>query len=235
MKKLVLIPTYNERDNIKKVLSLLPLGRGIIDVLVIDDNSPDGTADIVRNFQRDMSGVMLYVRPQKEGLGKAYVDAFRKVLRDYPEYTHVITMDADLSHDPTLIPHMCALAQNSDLVIGSRYTKGGGTQGWSTWRKFISRYGNLYTRLVTGMPITDITGGFNCISMGYLKKLPLDKLESFTGYTFLMALKDFLLKRGASYTEFPIIFKDRQRGHSKIPRNIIVEGLVTPWRIRSGG
>lgn len=231
MEPIIVIPTYNEKENIgpliKAVFKEIPGCR----VMVVDDNSPDKTAEEVKGLQYDFSNLILFERPGKEGLGRAYIAAFRKIIAEFPDAGCVITMDADFSHDPAYLKDMVKLASDHDLVIGSRYIKGGGTTGWELRRRLLSWGGNVYCRSITGMPAHDCTGGFNCFGMEWLKKLDLEKLLSYTGYAFEMAFKYNLWRRGAKIKELPIIFKNRTAGRSKISNQIIKEGFLTPWRL----
>ena len=229
---IVIIPTFNEAENIAKVLAEVFAAAPDVSVLVVDDASPDGTARIVRELQTVYPRLMLFKRPGKEGLGTAYIAAFRKILAEYPHDARVITMDADLSHDPRHIPEMVEQSRIFDVVIGSRYVSGGGTSGWELWRRLLSRGGNIYARAITGLSIKDCTGGFNCIALSYIRKINLSRVERFTGYSFIFALKFFLKEAGATFCEIPIIFANRRFGDSKISHNIIAEGILAPWRLR---
>jgi dolichol-phosphate mannosyltransferase len=230
MKTVIVIPTYNEKENIgpllEKIFALLPE----VFVLVVDDNSPDKTADAVREKQKKFGHLSLLVREKKEGLGKAYVDAFSRVIRD-SEVDKVVMMDADFSHDPERLPAFLATAAQSDVIVGSRYAKGGGTIGWELWRRVLSRFGNFYARLITGMPLADLTGGFNLMKADFLRKINLKELDM-SGYAFIMEIKSSLFIAGAKFFEVPIIFRNRREGESKISSHIIREGVIAPWKIR---
>jgi len=229
MKHIILIPTYNEVENIENIISRIMDNYSSIYLKVIDDNSPDGTGDVVRGLMAKYPRLSLLSRKEKEGLGRAYVNGFREVMND-PEVTHVFMMDADMSHDPVYLKEMIGLSSKYDLVIGSRYITGGKTVGWEAWRRFLSFFGNMYARTVTRIPIRDMTGGFNCISIKYLKKIDLDKVSS-SGYAFIMELKYALYKKGVSIKETPITFVNRSGGESKISNNIISEGILAPWKM----
>ena len=228
MNTCVVVPTYQERENIepfvRAVFAQLPSTR----ILVVDDSSPDGTAGSVRGMQAEFPALSLRVRPRKEGLGRAYVDAFELVLSD-ASVDRVIMMDADFSHDPADLPRL--LARTEDLVVGSRYIHGGGAEGWERWRRALSSGGNFYSRWVTGVPLSDLTGGFNAIRAARLRTLDLHRLKS-SGYSFQIELKFMLWKEGASAAEVPIIFHKRRSGESKITKHIILEGVLAPWRLR---
>ena len=226
----ILIPTYNERENVLALISRITDFMPDASVLVIDDNSPDGTGAAIRTLMAANSRVNLLSRPKKEGLGRAYLDAFRTVLRDN-KVEWVVMMDADHSHDPQYLPAMRAVVDSSDIVIGSRYIRGGGTLGWELWRKLLSRYANVYCRIITGMPVADATAGFNMLRASFLRAVPLEKLSS-SGYAFQIELKYLLHRHHARFAEVPIIFKERREGESKISRHIISEGLIAPWKMR---
>lgn len=226
----VVIPTYNEKDNIGGIiLAIFKMSPGI-NILVVDDNSPDGTSGVVKKMQAQYSNLSILERPSKQGLGRAYLDAFQAVLKNN-EVKHIIMMDADFSHDPKYLPEMLETAKNFDVVIGSRYVSGGGTVGWEAWRRFLSKFGNLYSRMVTGMPIFDCTGGFNLIKTNFLRKIDLSSV-SMSGYAFQIELKYLLWTAGAQFKEIPIIFKNRLNGESKISNHIIKEGILAPWKIK---
>lgn len=231
MASIVIIPTYNERPNIanliREIFRLLPN----IQILVVDDNSPDDTAVIVKELQNQFSALKLHVRSHKEGLGKAYLDAFDQIM-PRSDIEHIIMMDADFSHDPNRLPIMLEEASRYDLVIGSRYVKGGGSLGWTWKRKMLSFFGNLYCRVITGVPIHDFTGGFNVIRKDVLKQIPLSTMHA-SGYAFLIELKYLLWRHGARIKEIPILFKDRLQGESKISGHIVREGILAPWKLVS--
>ncbi len=231
MKTTIILPTYNEAGNItsiiERILSVVPE----VTILVADDNSPDGTADVVRSLTQKHKQVELFFRGKKEGLGRAYLSAFRHVLQR-SDVEFIVTMDADHSHDPEYLPAMLECAKTHDVVVGSRYCHGGGTQGWEFWRVVLSRFGNLYARFVTRTPVNDMTAGFIVLRASFLRSSPLERIE-LSGYAFLMELKYLLWRRGARMAEVPIIFKNRREGESKITNHIIREGLIAPWRLRS--
>lgn len=200
-----------------------------IHILVVDDNSPDGTADAVKELIAEHPNLSLLKRPVKNGLGGAYIEAFKKLLVD-EKVRNIIMMDADFSHNPKYLPEMLEEIKNYDLVIGSRYIKGGGITHWELWRRILSRGGNFYVRILLGRKIRDWSAGFNCIKASVLKRVDLDKIE-FSGYAFVSGLKYFLLRAGASVKEMPIIFEERRSGKSKMSGNIIREGFLAPWKL----
>jgi dolichol-phosphate mannosyltransferase len=226
----VLIPTYQERDNVeplvRKVFAIAPQ----VEVMVIDDSSPDGTAGVVRALQSEFPNLRLHLRPRKEGLAKAYLDAFVRALAD-PWVEAVVTMDADFSHDPGYLPEMIEKGQTHDVVIGSRYTSGGGVEGWEFWRRLLSAWANFYCRTITGMPVRDCTAGFMLARTAILRKLPQSAFSA-SGYAFLMELKYALWLAGGSFAEVPIVFRNRRSGESKLSGHIISEGVWAPWRLR---
>lgn len=231
MKTRIIIPTYNERENIIPLITeLLRLMPYEIRIIVIDDNSPDGTADLVRDHMVKEPRVSLLTRPGKLGMGSAYQAAFRKVL-DHGGDDCIVTTDADFSHNPKYVPELVKECQSHDLVVGSRYVKGGGIRDWELWRRVLSWGGNFYVRLVTGSPIHDCTAGFSCMRADFLRKVPFEKI-TVSGYAWWFALRQMFYRRGARIKEIPIIFTDRKLGQSKISTHIIYEGLIEPWRIR---
>lgn len=225
----IVIPTYNERDNIGVLLpQLLQIPR--CRILVVDDNSPDGTANIVTTIARDEPRVSLLSRPSKMGLGTAYIAGFRRALAEGAEY--LCEMDADFSHNPRYLPPLIEAAEtNYDLVIGSRYVPGGGTTDWGLLRKCISQSGNIYARLLLNLPVMDATGGFRCYRRRVLQTINLDNIHS-NGYSFQIELVYRAMRAGFRIGEIPIIFPDRRVGRSKMSRRIVLEAFITVWRLR---
>jgi dolichol-phosphate mannosyltransferase len=199
-------------------------------VLVIDDNSPDGTGEEVRSLMLKYPNLELLARPGKQGLGAAYKHGLAHTLAS-GDVERVIMMDADGSHAVEYLAAMLRASETNDLVIGSRYTKGGGIENWERWRYALSRYGNLYARTLTGLPVRDLTAGFLCFRGDLLSRMNLDRVGA-SGYAFLMDLKYHAIRdAGARVKEVPIIFKSRREGESKISHHIIREGLKTPLRL----
>lgn len=229
MKTVIVVPTYNEKKNIKFLVPELFKKIKDINVLVVDDNSPDGTADAVVILMKRFSKLSLLRRDGKQGLGKAYIHAFSEVLKD-PDVDIVVMMDADFSHDPEHLPHMLSKVKKGSVVVGSRYVKGGKTIGWELHRRLLSLGGNWYCRVITGMPIRDCTGGFNVFSSDVLRSIDFDQLN-FSGYAFIMGLKHALYMSGTEFEEVPIVFNDRIHGVSKISNKIIKEGIIAPWKM----
>jgi dolichol-phosphate mannosyltransferase len=229
---LVVMPTYNERENIVRTTrDVLALGLPL-DILVVDDSSPDGTADVVRELQANEPRLHLLVRSAKEGLGAAYVAGFRWALER--DYAFVFEMDADYSHDPKYLPGFLAAIQDADLVLGSRYKDGKiNVVNWDIKRLILSYGGNIYARMVTGLPISDATGGFKCFRRSALEALDLGKISS-GGYSFQIELTYKLWRKGLRIAEIPIVFTDREAGVSKMSGKIIREALFVLLKIRFG-
>ncbi len=230
MEALICIPTYNERDNIERLIEKLldlPLG---LDVLVIDDNSPDGTGAIVEEWSRKHSRVHVLHRPAKLGLGGAYIKGFKWALAE-TDAKFIFEMDADFSHDPAAIVEFLDQIRDSDLVIGSRYCNGITVMNWPLSRLILSVGANHYTRIVTGMPLYDATGGFKCFRREVLESLPLDSIVS-DGYSFQIEVNYHTWKRKFRIVEIPIVFSDRLIGTSKMSRRIVWEAAFMVWRLR---
>lgn len=228
---LVIIPTYNERPNITALLPLV-LEQPRLSVLVVDDGSPDGTGDVVATEVERNERVHLLRRAGKQGLGTAYIAGFRYALERDAQY--VFEMDADFSHDPQYLPSLLSAAETKyDLVIGSRYVRGGGTTDWGVIRQFISRGGNLYARLILGLPLQDMTGGFRCYRARALRAINLEGIRS-NGYSFQIEMAYRVHQAGLHVGEVPIIFPDRKVGTSKMSKNIVREALVNVVKLRLG-
>ncbi len=227
----VVIPTYNERENIGEIIPRI-LEYPRLRVLIVDDTSPDGTGDIVSHMATQDSRIGLLSRPGKQGLGTAYIAGFRRALAEGAQY--IFEMDADFSHDPAYLPKLLELAESQyDLVLGSRYVRGGGTTDWGVLRQLISRGGNLYASTILGIKIADSTGGFRCYNRQVLETLNLDAVRS-NGYSFQIEMVYRTLRAGFRVGETPIIFPDRRVGKSKMSRRIVIEALVTVWKLRFG-
>jgi dolichol-phosphate mannosyltransferase len=223
---MLIIPTYNECDNIATLVGRIRKAAGDEPVLFVDDNSPDGTADEIRRMQASDRNIHLLARPGKGGYGSACRDGMKKILAEnLAEY--VIQSDADLSHPPELLPRMIELLKTSDVVIGSRYVMGGGAENWDIRRRTLSFGANLYARTFTGVPVHDMTAGFVGYRAVVLRKIDLDSIRS-EGYAFLMEMKFNLHRKGTSFREFPIIFHEREAGKSKFNRKILYEGMRFP-------
>lgn len=227
MKVLVIVPTYNERENIAHFLDEVLEKR--VDVLVVDDGSPDGTAGLVRAHPMFGKGVHILERPRKLGLGSAYVEGFRWALA--MGYDLVLEMDADFSHDPDDIPRMIDMARQYDLVIGSRYVTGANVVNWPLRRLLLSYFANLYARTVVFMwDVKDLTGGFKCYRRRVLEAMPLEKIES-DGYGFQIETNFIARQKGFSIVEIPIVFTERRAGMSKMSKRIMWEAFWLVWRL----
>ncbi len=230
MESLVIVPTYNEKENIAEIIkAVLKLGRGI-EMLVIDDNSPDGTGAIVDAMAAVDPRIHVIHRPGKLGLGSAYITGFKWALANTGA-KYMFEMDADFSHDPNAIPQFLEAIQSSDLVIGSRYIRGISVVNWPLERLILSYAANKYTHWVTGLPIRDATGGFKCFRREVLEALPLDRIRS-DGYSFQIEVNFFCWKKGFRIAEIPILFVDRRVGISKMSKKIVREAAFMIWRLR---
>jgi len=229
MEKLIIIPTYNERDNIDPLLErLLALPFGL-EVLVVDDGSPDGTADRVKEWMAKSTRVHLLQRPGKMGLGSAYRDGFRFALEHGAEF--IFEMDADFSHDPDAIGDFLEAAKDSDVVLGSRYLHGVTVVNWPLSRLILSYSANVYTRVITGLPVADATGGFKCFRRRALEGVALDRVKT-EGYGFQIEMSFRCWRKGLRLKEIPIMFVDRRAGVSKMNKKIIVEAAWLVWKLR---
>jgi len=228
-KSLVCIPTYNEIENIDRIIpKVLSVAEGM-EVLIIDDNSPDKTGDKVEEMMRDDKRIHLIRRPGKMGLGTAYVAGFRYAMEN--NFDLVFEMDADFSHDPGAIPSFLEAVKEHDLVIGSRYSNGINVVYWPMKRLLLSYFANIYTKVITGLHISDATGGFKCYRIEVLKSIDLDKIKS-NGYSFQIEMTFKAWKKGFRLKEIPIIFMDRQSGTSKMNKKIIREAIFMVWKLR---
>jgi len=227
MRATVCLPTYNERENLEPMLlALHEVLRDGDRVLVVDDGSPDGTGEIADRLAGELGFVDVLHRPRKEGLGRAYVDAFRHVLETDAQL--VLEMDCDFSHDPADVPRLIAAAEaGADLVLGSRYVPGGGTRNWGLLRRAISKGGSLYTAFFLRMGVKDPTGGFKCFRREALERLDLDAITP-RGYAFQIETTYRVKQLGFRVVEIPITFADRTAGHSKMSRAVVVEAV---WRV----
>lgn len=227
----VIVPTYNERENIGELIPRV-LQYPRFRMIIVDDNSPDGTGQLVAEMAAQDSRLELIARPGKMGLGTAYLAGFQRALEDGAEF--IFEMDADFSHDPAYLPTLLAAAeQHYDLVLGSRYVRGGGTSDWGPVRQLISRGGNLYAGILLGLPVADATGGYRCYRRKVLEALDFAVIRS-TGYSFQIEMVYRSLKAGFRVGEVPIIFPDRRVGQSKMSRRIVVEALINVWKLRFG-
>ena len=228
----VVLPTYDERENVGAIVPAILAASPRVDVLVVDDNSPDGTGAIADELAAHDSRVHVLHRPHKDGLGPAYLAGFEIALRE--GYGRVLEMDADFSHDPAALPALLAVSQDADVVLGSRYVRGGGTVHWGWGRRLLSRGGNLYARSVLGVRIRDLTGGLKCFRREVLERIDLPSVTT-TGYAFQVELTWRALRAGFRVVEVPIVFVDRRVGRSKMTRTIVLEALWKVWAIRAAG
>jgi dolichol-phosphate mannosyltransferase len=228
---LICLPTYNEIENLPLMIAAIHDVISVVNVLIIDDNSPDGTGALADELAADDERVFVLHRTAKEGLGKAYIAGFKWALER--DYELIMEMDCDFSHQPRYLRDFITKADTADLVLGSRYVPGGGTQDWSWSRRMISRCGNTYARLILGLPFSDLTGGFKCFNRRVLENLALDEVMS-GGYVFQIELTYRAIERGFTIAEVPIEFPDRTRGQSKMNNAIVFEAMLNVWRLRMG-
>lgn len=222
----LVLPTYNEADNIEAfteaVRAKLPASARI---LIVDDNSPDGTGEIADRLAAESETIEVLHRPRKEGLGPAYIAGFKRALA--AGAGRVLEMDSDFSHDPAYLPRLLEAGEKADLAIGSRYVAGGGVGDWSALRRAISRGGSAYARLVLGVGVRDLTGGFKCFRREVLEAIDLDSIRS-RGYAFQVEMTYRAIERGFEVVEVPIVFRERRAGTSKMDRSIVLEAV---WRV----
>lgn len=228
-KTLVIIPTYNERDNLPRLIPEVLSEDGSIDILIVDDNSPDGTADFVKELSKKNDKVKLIERSEKMGLGTAYIEGFKYALAN--DYDYIFEMDADFSHNPNEIPNFLEQIKTHDLVLGSRYKNGVNVVNWPMRRLILSYFANLYTRLITGMPVKDATGGYKCFRREVLESINLDNVKS-NGYSFQIEMSFKAWKKGFKLNEISITFIDRIKGSSKMSKKIVREAIVMVWKLR---
>jgi len=238
MEVLIIIPTYNEKENIKEIIEAIFQVDSCYHILVVDDDSPDKTAAIVKKLQKKYPNLNLIEREFREGLGPAYICVFNFALKKKAHkpynFGRIIQMDADFSHSPQMIPALVALTDNNHWVIGSRYVSGGKIKGWDIKRLLLSWLGNTYTKVILGFQIKDWTSGFCCWPQKILAKINFEDVNLPDGYAFQVAIKYRALEAGLKPIEIPIIFKERRRGRSKMGVGIINEASVTVLRLRLG-
>ena len=229
-KSLIIIPTYNELENIQKMIpEIFGLYENNLDILVIDDNSPDGTGSFVEELSKNNNRVKIIRREKKSGLGTAYVEGFKFALKN--NYDFIFEMDADFSHDPKEIRNFLKAIKDYDLVLGSRYASGISVVNWPMRRLILSYLANLYTRIITGLPVKDATGGFKCFRRQVLESINFDKVKS-NGYAFQIEITFKAWKNGFTILEIPIIFIDRTTGTSKMSKKIVHEAIFMVWKLR---
>jgi len=231
-KVLIIIPTYNEKDNIPLIIPQIKKRLPKAHILVVDDNSPDGTSQIAKDLSKQIDGIFVLDRSKKDGLGKAYIAGFKWALDDERKYDLIFEMDADFSHNPDYLPHFIEAAQTADLVIGSRYIDGKvNVVNWPLKRLLLSYFGNMAARLIAGIKIMDCTGGFKCFRADTLRAINLNNVAS-SGYSFQVEMNYYVQKKGLKIKEIPIIFKDRELGVSKMSSKIVSEALALLWKLR---
>ncbi|MCH9029938.1 MAG: polyprenol monophosphomannose synthase [Bacteroidetes bacterium] len=226
---LIIFPTFNEKENIEKIVNaVLPLDPRI-NVLIVDDNSPDGTGKIADRLSKDEEKVFVLHRTNKQGLGRAYLAGFKWAIER--KFDLIFEMDADFSHNPVEIPIFLNAMDNYDLVLGSRYKDGVNVVNWPMRRLMLSLFANVYTRLITGLPVHDATGGFKCFRKEVLQSINLDQVKS-NGYAFQIEMTFKAWKKGFKIKEISIVFTDRVKGTSKMSRKIVREAIVMVWKLR---
>ncbi|MFH2035298.1 MAG: polyprenol monophosphomannose synthase [Candidatus Zixiibacteriota bacterium] len=226
---LIIFPTYNEKDNIEKIIAeVLPLDSRI-NILIVDDNSPDGTGEIADRLSKENSRINVLHRTVKEGLGRAYIAGFKWAIEH--KFDFIFEMDADFSHNPKYVPDFLKNIEEYDLILGSRYISGVNVINWPMGRLLLSYYANVYTRIITGMPLRDATGGFKCFRREVLETIDLDAIKS-NGYVFQIELSMRVWKNGFKIKEIPIVFADRVMGESKMSKKIVREAIWKVWYLR---
>ena len=226
---LIIFPTYNEKENIEEIVAAVLAKNDIIHALIVDDNSPDGTGDIADRMAADNPRIFVEHREEKAGLGGAYIHGFKWTIKE--KFDYIFEMDADFSHDPKYLPGFLEAIKDNDLVLGSRYIPGGGVVDWPWDRSFLSRFGNIYARMITWLPINDATGGFKCFRREVLEAIDLDAVRS-NGYTFQIEMTMRAWVRKFRIKEIPIVFSDRQLGDSKMSKSIVREAVRMVWWLR---
>ncbi|TMB89156.1 MAG: polyprenol monophosphomannose synthase [Chloroflexi bacterium] len=229
MKTLIIIPTYNELENLRPLLQEIFSYAQETDVLIVDDNSPDGTGKLADEIHNENSQVHVLHRAGKLGLGTAYIAGFKYAVAH--DYDAAFEMDADFSHDPRYLPDFLKAIEHADLVIGSRYIPGGGTPNWSFLRRFISGGGNIFARFMLGIPVQDCTAGFRCYRRQVLESIDLDTIQS-QGYAFQVEMAYRVMRQGFKIVETPIVFMDRRIGKSKMSRKIVIEAFIYVLRAK---
>ena len=228
-KILIIIPTYNELQNIGRLIPEVLSKNENINILIVDDNSPDGTGNYIEELSRSNNRIKLIRRERKMGLGTAYLTGFKYAIEN--KYDFIFEMDADFSHDPKEIPNFLASTNKYDLVLGSRYIRGVNVINWPMQRLLLSYFANMYTRIITGLPIKDATGGFKCFKREVLEAIDLNNVKS-NGYAFQIEMSFKAGKKGFKVGEIPIIFMDREMGTSKMSKKIVREAITMVWKLR---
>jgi dolichol-phosphate mannosyltransferase len=232
MKSIIIIPTYNESENIERLIRQILALPGDYRIVVVDDNSPDGTGKILDKLASQLPRIRVLHRPKKLGLGAAYIAGFKLALKEKADL--IFQMDADLSHEPQYLTKMLEAIRTCDLVIGSRYISGGRVKNWGLLRRFLSRSANLYAKKITGMLLYDSTSGFKCFRREVIESFNLDCISS-EGYAFQIEMDYLTWKNNFRIQEIPIVFSERLRGKSKLNRKIIFEAFCLAWKLRMKG
>ena len=227
----IIVPTYNERESLPILVDQIENHAPDCHLLIVDDNSPDGTADVADSLFADKHGASVLRRTGPRGLGLSYVDGYRQSL--VLGYSRVVQMDADLSHDPRYIPELIHAAATADVVIGSRYCTGGGVAGWPMHRLLLSKFANIYVAAITGLRVRDATAGFRCYTRRALEAIDIERITS-NGYAFQVEMVYRASQANLRIAEVPIVFTDRAHGQSKISRKVLLESMVVPWSLRFG-
>lgn len=228
-RSIILIPTLNEGKNLKDLISAIFKLMPDISVLIVDDNSSDGTQELIMKLKQSYANLFIIKRFEDFGYGRSSTDGFKWVFER--GYEFLVTMDADFSHDFNVIPILLEELKNFDILVGSRYIKGGEVKNWNFFRRTLSRFANLYVKIILNLPVADATTGFNAYRIAALKKINLDNISS-DGYAFLVELKFWLFKAGYKFEEYPILFSERREGQSKMSAGIIWESVWLPWRLK---
>lgn len=228
-KVLVIIPTFNELENVRRIIPAVLKQNEAIDVLIVDDNSPDKTGDYVEQLSKENPRVKLLRREKKLGLGTAYIAGFKYAVAN--NYDYVFEMDADFSHDPNEINNFLEAIKDADVVLGSRYINGVRVLNWPMRRLLLSYFASVYTRIITGLPVKDATGGFKCFRIDVLKAIDLDRIKS-NGYSFQIEMTFKAYKKGFRIKEIPIVFLDRVKGKYKMSKKIVREAIIMVWKLR---
>ena len=228
-KSLVIVPTYNELENIPRIIPAVLSQDESIHILIVDDGSPDGTGAFVKNEMMKNDRIHLLEREKKMGLGTAYLAGFKYALQN--NYDFIFEMDADFSHDPNELKNFLIAIKDNDLVLGSRYINGVRVLNWPMARLLLSFFASVYTRIITGMPVKDATGGFKCFRRKVLEAIDLDKVRS-NGYSFQIEMTFKAYSKGFKIKEIPIVFSDRVKGHSKMSKKIVREAVTMVWKLR---
>lgn len=230
MRTLIVVPTYNEVTNVQNLIDrITTLECEGLEILIVDDNSPDGTANVIKEMMKERKDIHLLERPRKLGLGTAYVAGFKFAIEQ--KYDLIFEMDADLSHNPDDVPRILKAMDNYDLVIGSRYLTGVNVINWPLSRLILSLWANWYTKMITGLPLEDCTAGFKCFRREVLEAINLENIRS-DGYSFQIELHFLAWKNGFRIKELPIVFTDRESGSSKMSRKVMMEAALMVWRLK---